>query len=206
MAAESPVRVRIYRESNLLAINNSPDICLINADLNLYIAQILGQRKQDRSLQAGRDGLPDIDITVDDDTVHRGKDHGIAQVQFTLAQTARTGIDLGLCREHLGLLLHKARCNAFKARMRLVALRERTTDHTFGYDLTLEEDTLAFQVLFQFAQRCHGAAAFGPQFIQDSFLHGDIGLGISEIGTRHLDPDFKSGRIDAGQYLSGCHF
>ncbi len=81
-ADERPARERVDGERGALADANPAHVRFVDRGLDLHVAQVLGNDEEFRRLQAGRDGLPDVDRALDHDAVHRRPDLRARQVDL----------------------------------------------------------------------------------------------------------------------------
>ena len=70
----------VDREPRLLALADEADVGLGKAGIDAHFGQVLGDLDQHRRLETGRDGLAEIDDTVDDDAIDRRADDGEIEV------------------------------------------------------------------------------------------------------------------------------
>ena len=74
----------------------TPHIALVDGGLHLHVAQVFGNHKKLRRLQAGSHGLATLNGAFDDDAVDRRGDAGARQVDARLGQGR-------LALRHIGL-------------------------------------------------------------------------------------------------------
>ena len=142
-----PIGISIYRKAGLLALGNSPDISLVDADLQMNITKVLSQSKQHRCLQTRSDGLSNICCTVDHDTVNRRPDQRMTQFEFGLEQLALTGRHLRECSLYLGFLFFQAGSGSINAGIRLIVQCHGTVDGALGHDLSRKQCPLTLEIL-----------------------------------------------------------
>ncbi len=90
-------------EGDVLAGLDAADIALVDAGPDLDAAQVLGDAEQLGRLEAGGDGLADIDAALDDDAVDRCPDLGAVEIDLHLLHRRLALGDLGLRRGDLRL-------------------------------------------------------------------------------------------------------
>ena len=85
--------VSIHGEGDRLARFDPADIRFIDRNPDLETIQVLGQEKEAGSIEAGHDGLADVDPPVDDDPFDRRDDGAVTQV--LQGPLSRLGLGLG---------------------------------------------------------------------------------------------------------------
>src|SRR5690606_398414 len=71
---------RVNRKLHLCALRNRPDIRLIDLGDYLHLAQIIGNKEEGGSLQAGCDRLTDIYIALNHHPIDRGSDASVVKI------------------------------------------------------------------------------------------------------------------------------
>src|SRR5690606_21529810 len=66
-AGERTIAVRVDGEGHGLPGPDAPDVALVDVRLDLHALEITGDHEQRRRLQAGRHGLPDLDVPAEHD-------------------------------------------------------------------------------------------------------------------------------------------
>ena len=95
LALELARRESIDHKAHLLALAQQPHISLADIGLDHHFAQILGDQEQLGCLEAGRHGLPDVDATLDHDTVDRCTDHRVVQVGLDRVELGAGHVEAG---------------------------------------------------------------------------------------------------------------
>ena len=96
-AVKTAVREGVDGEAYLLAFSDSANIGFGKARIDAHLGEILGDLDQRWRLQAGGDGLPQVDNPVDDHAGNRRADHRVTQVDLVLVSGGA-----GLCQLRFG--------------------------------------------------------------------------------------------------------
>ncbi len=102
-AFEVPIREGVDPEARALTLAHVADIRFADVGIDLHLGQVLGDQKQRRGLETGRDGLSDVDIARHHRAVHRRHDVGVVQADFGLCQRRLPLLDRGPVESDLGL-------------------------------------------------------------------------------------------------------
>ena len=94
---------RVDREACPILELEAADVRLVHARLDLHLRQVLGDREEDRRLQARRDGLADVDLPRHDDAVDRRQDRRVIEIDLRLLEAGVLLIDLRARRHQHGL-------------------------------------------------------------------------------------------------------
>ncbi len=78
-----------------MAVEHAADVGLVDVGGNLHVAQIVGYQKQSGRLQAGGDGLAELDIALDHHAVDRRADIGVLEIDLDLPHHGFALGDLG---------------------------------------------------------------------------------------------------------------
>ena len=74
------------RESDGLPLVDRADVRLVDRRPDLQAAQVLGDQEEARGIQAGDDGLADVDAAVEDDALDRRADRRVSEVDGGLLE------------------------------------------------------------------------------------------------------------------------
>ena len=79
-AVEVLVGIGLHGEAHLLAFDDRADVALTHRGQDLHPRQVVGDEEELRRRQAGGDGLPHVDVALDDDAVDGRVDLGVPEV------------------------------------------------------------------------------------------------------------------------------
>src|SRR5205085_1005097 len=71
LAVEGAVREGVNAEVNILVNRNRTNVSFGDVGVDLHFRQVIGDGENDRRLQTGGNGLPDIDAAGDHLAIHR---------------------------------------------------------------------------------------------------------------------------------------
>ena len=98
-AGEGLAREGVHRERHAVLQPDPADVGLVHADLDLHLREVLGDREEDRRLQARRHRLPDVHRSRDDHAVDRRADRGVLEIHLGLDESRLLLVHLGARRQ-----------------------------------------------------------------------------------------------------------
>jgi hypothetical protein len=205
-AAKFILRVRVDVEARHLPDLHAPDVRLIDVCLYLHLGQVLRDLEERGRLEGCGDCLPNIVLTIDDDTVDGGEDLRVTQVRHRLRKRGLGLLDLrarrlvcSLCRVDVGLRSESGVQEPALALIldaRIVGLHLRPRDvRTPLLDLCLERCRIELR---QKLALLHGAIEVGVEARDDA---RDL---ASDLDVR--DGGEGAGRGDGGGHVPAIDF
>src|SRR5262249_15560765 len=90
-------------EADRLALVDEVDVGLVDLGPQLDLLEVLGDQEQARGVEAGDDGLADVDPAVDDDALDRRLDGAVAEVGLRLLEGSLSSLAHAAHADHVAL-------------------------------------------------------------------------------------------------------